>query len=87
MSQQQFYETVQRQEEWENDMKLKTFKEQLHQELLQDNREYCCYCGQHRYTMGCCGEVHFVTYKDMDKEWQDDLLANELEDYEKWSKQ
>ena len=41
MSQQQFYETVQRQEEWENDMKLKNFKQQLHEELLKDNREYC----------------------------------------------
>ena len=87
MSQQQFYETVQRQEEWENDMKLKNFKQQLHEELLKDNREYCCYCGQERYALGCCGEVHFVTYKDMDKDWQEDMLRDELTEYEAWSKE
>lgn len=87
MSQQQFYETVQRQEEWENDMKLKNFKQQLHEELMQDKREYCCYCGQERYALGCCGEVHFVTYKDMDKDWQEDMLRDELTEYEVWSKE
>lgn len=85
MSHQQFYETVQREEEWEHDMKMKTYKERLHEELTKETQEYCCYCGQQRYSLGCCGEVHFVTYKEMDKEWQEDILENQLEEYIKWS--
>jgi len=40
MSQQQFYETVQREQEWEHDMKLKTFADNIREELKQSDELY-----------------------------------------------
>ena len=68
-------------------MKVKNYREQLHEELLKDSREFCCYCGTERHKFGCCGEVHYVTYADMDEEEQAEMLEHELEEYEKWSKE
>lgn len=68
-------------------MKMKTFRDLLHTELLKDEREFCAYCGTERYRFGCCGEVHYVTYADMDEDWQANMLEAELEEYEKWSQE
>jgi hypothetical protein len=49
-------------------------------EQMQDSTEYCCYCGQARYRLGCCGEVHYETFADMDKENQDAIVDALLDD-------
>lgn len=48
-----------------------------YEELMQDGTEYCCYCGTERHSFGCCGEVHFETFAQMDKENQQLFLDNE----------
>jgi hypothetical protein len=68
-------------------MKMKTYREQLHEELLKDTREFCCYCMTERHKLACCGEVHYVTYKDMYEDDQKEFLENELEEYENWAKE
>lgn len=67
-------------------MKVKNFREKLHEELLKDDREFCCYCGTERHGIGCCGENHFVTYKDMYEDDQKEFLENELEEWEDFLK-
>ena len=67
-------------------MKIKTYREQLHEELLKDDREFCCYCMTERHGIGCCGENHFVTYKDMYEDDQKYFLENELEEWEDFLK-
>lgn len=58
-------------------------RQEIHQDLMRDSTEYCCYCGQQRYRLGCCGEVHFETYADMRQEDQqailDEMVADEME--------
>jgi len=64
-------------------MKVKTFREQLHEELMKDSREFCAYCGTERHGFGCCGEVHYETFADLSEEDQkyilDETVADELE--------
>lgn len=67
-------------------MKMKTYREQLHEELLKDTREFCCYCMTERHGLACCGEVHYVTYKDMYEDDQKEFLENELEEWEDFLK-
>lgn len=87
MSQQQFYETVQRQEEQENDMKLKTFAQEIKEELMSSQTQYCCYCltpkGDKYH---CCQENDFVTFADLYEEDQKFLIEEAIEEYEEWSK-
>lgn len=61
-------------------MTKKPTKAERHQELLADSTEYCCYCGTERHGFGCCGEMHYQTYAEMDKADQEDFLSQE--DYE-----
>lgn len=49
-------------------------RQEIYQELMWDSTEYCCYCGQERFRLGCCGEVHYEVFADMDKENQDAIL-------------
>ena len=67
-------------------MKMKNYREQLHEELMKDGREFCAYCGTERHGFGCCGEVHYVTYRDMYPDEQEQFLEYELEEYEEWAK-
>lgn len=53
--------------------------------LNQSTTEFCCYCGERRDAKWwCCGENHFETFKDMDRENQqvfiDEYLAGERYD-------
>ena len=50
----------------------------LRAELMQDSTTYCCYCGMVQVSFGCCGENHFETFAEMNKETQDSILR-ELE--------
>ena len=87
MSQQQFFETVQRQEEWENDMKLKTFADNIKEELSKSREEYCYYCltpkGEKWH---CCKENHFGTFSDLPEDDQAFLIQEEIDEYERLSK-
>ena len=47
---------------------------------MKDSTEYCCYCGQAKHRMGCCGENHFQTFAEMEKEDQDYIVDCLLDD-------
>ena len=54
---------------------------------MQSDQEYCCYCMEPKYDKwGCCGENHFLTFKDFDEQTQKEFIEAELEEYETWSK-
>lgn len=55
-------------------------RQMIWDEQMKDSTEYCCYCGQVRYKLGCCGEVHFETFADMYKENQDAIVDALLDD-------
>jgi hypothetical protein len=59
-------------------------KDQLRQmiwdEQMKDSTEYCCYCGQAKYRISCCGENHFQTFAEMEKEDQDYIVDCLLDD-------
>ena len=58
-------------------------RQEIYQDLINDSIEYCCYCGQAKHRIGCCGENHFETYAEMRQEDQkyilDEMVADELE--------
>ena len=47
----------------------------LRDKLMKDSTTYCCYCGMEQVSFGCCGENHFETFAEMDKETQDSILS------------
>jgi hypothetical protein len=47
------------------------------QEMMANSTQYCCYCGQEKVRFQCCGENHFQTFAQMDKEDQAEFLDNE----------
>jgi len=47
------------------------------EELLADDTQYCCYCGQEKVRFHCCGENHFQTFAEMDKEDQAEFYQEE----------
>jgi hypothetical protein len=55
-------------------------KQERFDELLEDPTEYCCYCGNVRSGVGCCGENHFETFAEMDMKRQEEFM--DCEDYE-----
>ena len=55
-------------------------KQERFDELLEDPTEYCCYCGNVRSGIGCCGENHFETFAEMDMKRQEEFM--DYEDYE-----
>ena len=85
MSQEQFYQTVQMQEEYE--MRLKNFVQELREEFEASSEQYCMYCLTERGDKnGCCEENHFSTFADLPQEDQDFLIQEEIDKYEEWSK-
>jgi len=59
-------------------------RDELHQELMEDETQYCCYCGSERgRRFGCCGENHWETYAQMDVSDQEEFLQWELENGKK----
>jgi len=61
---------------------MNTLRQQLHEELLSDTRQFCVYCGKEKSGLGCCGEVHYVTYSEMYEDHQQEMLDYEVEQYE-----
>lgn len=74
MSQEQFYQTVQLQQEYI----MKSWVEQYLDE--QAEVEYCPYCMNERgEKMSCCHEVHFIKFKDLEFKEQMDIAHEEWE--------
>jgi len=48
------------------------------EELLADGTQYCCYCGCEKVRFHCCGENHFQTFAQMDKETKMSFLKQSL---------
>jgi len=48
------------------------------EEMMTDGTQYCCYCGDEKVRFQCCGENHFQTFAQMDKDEQDEFLKAEL---------
>ena len=61
-------------------MNKDTLRKLIWDEQMRDPTEYCCYCGQAKYRMGCCGENHFQTFAEMEKEDQDYIVDCLLDD-------
>jgi len=66
---------------------MKTFREEVREELMQSSTLYCCYCTTEKGDKThCCSEYHFVTFKDLYPSDQDMLIQDQVEDYEQWVK-
>jgi hypothetical protein len=73
MSQEQFYQTVQMQEEYMKDFLIQA-KEDLH------GVQYCPYCMEPRNDKrSCCGEVHFLEFQEFDDETQTQIVQDEYD--------
>jgi hypothetical protein len=57
-----------------------TLRKVIWDEQMQDSTEYCCYCGQAKYRLGCCGEAHYETFAEMRKEDQDAIVDALIDD-------
>lgn len=68
-------------------MKMKEFEQELIKEHMQSEEEYCAYCMQSRGDRWhCCQENHWLRFRDFDTDTQREFIADELLEYEKWSK-
>jgi len=61
-------------------MNKDTLRKLIWDDQMKDSTQYCCYCGQTKYRMGCCGENHFQTFAEMEKEDQDYIVDCLLDD-------
>ena len=61
-------------------MNKDTLRKLILDDQMRDSTEYCCYCGQAKHRMGCCGENHFQTFAEMEKEDQDYIVDCLLDD-------
>ena len=73
MSQEQFYQTVQMQEEYMKDFLIQA-KEDLHGVL------FCPYCMEPKGNkLSCCEEVHFIEFQDFDDDTQTQIVQDEYD--------
>lgn len=61
-------------------MNKDTLRKLIWDDQMKDSTEYCCYCGQAKHRIGCCGENHFQTFAEMEKEDQDYIVDCLLDD-------
>lgn len=67
-------------------MNIKTFREQAREELMQSQTLYCCYCTTEKdEKTHCCSEYHFVTFRDMYKSDQEEMILDLVAEYEEWA--
>lgn len=53
------------------------------EEIMEDeaNVQYCCYCVERRGTkMSCCGENHWIEFRDLDDDTQLEIVKEILQD-------
>jgi len=60
-------------------MKVQSFYDQIRHEFMDSSQEYCCYCSEERSGISCCGENHWVEFKDLDKDSQDLIINYEFD--------
>lgn len=61
---------------------MKTWLQEFIEE--QASVEYCPYCMDLRNNKrSCCGEVHFIEFRDLDEETQRQIAQEEWEEYSK----
>jgi hypothetical protein len=73
MSQEQFYQTVQMQEEY-----MKTFLEEAKENLI--GVFYCPYCMEPKgHKLSCCKETHFLEFQDFDDATQTKIVQEEYD--------
>lgn len=53
-------------------------KEEIKSELLNDDTEYCCYCGVVKHSFSCCEENHYEKFSEMDPYDQEEIIAERL---------
>ena len=46
------------------------------EEMMADDTQYCCYCGQEKVRFHCCGENHFQTLAEMSADEQDEFFQD-----------
>jgi hypothetical protein len=88
MSEQQFYETVQRQQEWEEDEEeqnrlAEQYWDRWTQGFLEEsaNDKYCPYClSPQAGRSHCCGESDFVPLKSLPLDSQAEIVNNEYDE-------
>ena len=86
MSQEAFYYQVQMQEEYEMS-KIKEFAQEMREEFLASEQEYCVYCGEEKSEKyDCCGENHYASFADLGEDVQTAILDAEIKQYEKATK-
>jgi hypothetical protein len=67
-------------------MRTKTYREQLFVELSKTNPLVCYYCGSVKgNSLSCCGEVHFVKFRDLEAGGQQDAVQHQVQEWEDWS--
>lgn len=68
-------------------MKMKSFRDEIHNELMQSDTLYCVYCTEPKGDRTtCCSEYHFVNFSNLYPQDQDAIIQEQLDQYEKWSK-
>ena len=66
---------------------MKEFYQQLKQEFMQSDTEYCYYCLEPKGDKwSCCKENHFGTFSDLPEDDQAFLIQEEIDEYERLSK-
>jgi hypothetical protein len=56
---------------------------ELLQAIMEDEKhvQYCCYCVERRgEKMSCCGENHWIQFKDLDDDTQLEIVKEILQD-------
>ena len=59
---------------------MTNLRQEIYEDLMRDSTQYCCYCGQEKFRMVCCGENHFETFAEMYPENQAAILDAMVED-------
>lgn len=59
-------------------MKFKNFYEEIRSEFMASEQEYCAYCCSVREGTGCCGENHWIEFKDLENDEQDAIINEEF---------
>lgn len=68
-------------------MKMKTYKQELIDYHMKSDQEYCYYCLEPNYgKLSCCQENHFGAFRYLDTDAQNDIIQDELDEYESWAK-
>ncbi len=67
--------------------KMKSYREEVREELIKSPTLYCCYCTTEKGgKTHCCSEYHFVAFNDMYPSDQEQMILDHVGEYEEWAK-